>query len=468
MKKALLVFVTCLAVFALRVHAQATGEKTSADQPSTATSYFLPALTDTIKWDKLMAANHALIVKAAKAEKRRRRTDSLNFVRMLAGNADQLKNTIGINGLKYVITPASSAEPVKTEVAEIKVNPYKHLDSLSFISLLLANTDDLKSRIGILAFVPTRSITANRVIAPVAETEKHPEVLASLNVGMAYYVHALEKSDTTNIPFKQVTDDELQASLGKRIAATFNDLAATDTLKPEIRPQNPAPIAVLKQQLSLVTNDTLRGAYYQRIADYYLLKYDSVSTRKTRLAYQESAIEYTMKALHGFSRYSNSRGLRTCYNNLARVYKDQRKFSQAKWFILQSNTLSRQWNDVPNIISSLVVLADIKMAIKDYSLAKGDLEEALSLSAQNKFAQQESIVQVSFSNLYTYLKDPKKAAQALKRHDFIEDSLVKADDARRMAELKTQDSTRQVKKKLLTSVGKNNLKTNSARKIVSL
>lgn len=420
MKRILLAFTICLAAFIQQGYAQMAAAKSSAVQNVSAPTYLIPALTDTLSWDAAIAQQQAIQAKAVKAAKRRRRADSLTFVK-----------------------------------------------------LLMANSDSLKTRIGILSFVPTRKITAGNQVAATADAGKAPEVLAALDVSMAYYVRAAaaNKPDTAsvpNMPFRPVTDDDLQTSLGKRIALTFKDLAATDTLKPEVRPQNPAPINVLKQQLSLVTNDTLRGAYYQQIADYYLLKYDSVSTRKTKLAYQEAAIEYTMKALHGFSRYSNNRGLRTCYNNLARVYKDQRKFSQAKWFILQSNTLSRQWNDLPNIISSLVVLADIKMAIKDYSLAKRDLEEALSLSTQNKFSRQESIVQVSFSNLYTNLKDPKKAAQALKRHDFIEDSLAKAEEAQRLAELKTQDSTQQVKKKLLTSVGKKALKPNSARKTVSL
>lgn len=417
MKKALLIFTLCLAAITKYSYAQMPGGKSNAQQTIPANIYLIPALTDTLNWDAAIAKEQIAQAKAAKAAKRRRRADSLTFVK-----------------------------------------------------LLIANTDSLKTRIGVLSFVPTQKITGDKVVAAKAEAN-HPEVLAALDVSMAYYVRAAAKADTAsvpNMPFRPVTDDDLQASLGKRIALTFKALDAIDTLKPEVRPQNPAPIAVLKQQLNLVTNDTLRGAYYQKIADYYLLKYDSVANRKTKLAYQEAAIEYTMKALHGFSRYSNNRGLRTCYNNLARVYKDQRKFSQAKWFILQSNTLSRQWNDVPNIISSLVVLADIKIAIKDYSLAKGDLEEALTLSTQNKFAQQESIVQVSFSNLYTNLKDPKKAALALKRHDFIEDSLAKAEEAQRLAELKTQDSTQQVKKKLLTSVGKKTLKPNSGKKIVSL
>ncbi|QKJ30906.1 hypothetical protein HQ865_14485 [Mucilaginibacter mali] len=464
MKKALLIFIICFTASVQRIHAQMAAVSGSSVSAVTSSSYISGAITDTIKWDAFITKNKATLAKAQAAIAAAKQADSLDFVTMLATTANDLKNNIGVYGLFYPKVEIAKVEP---QPEAVKINPYKHQDSLAFIHLLLANTDSMKSRIGLLSFVPTRSITAERVLI-VSDNDKHPEVLASTDVSMAYYVRALEKADTANNPFKPVTDDELQASLGKRIAASFKDLAATDTLQPSMRPQTPAPIAQLKQQLVLVTNDTIRGSYYQKIADYYLLKYDSVTVRKTKLAYQEAAIEYTMKALHSYSKYSNNLGLRTCFNNLARVYKDQRKFSQAKWFILQSNTMSRQINDVPNIISSLVVLADIKMAIKDYSLAKGDLEEALTLSTQNKFPKQESIVQVSFSNLYTNLKDPKKATIALKRHDFIEDSLVKAEEAQRLAELKAQDSTRQVKKKLYTSAGKKDLKTNSLKKTVSL
>lgn len=165
----------------------------------------------------------------------------------------------------------------------------------------------------------------------------------------------------------------------------------------------------------------------------------------------------------------------TSFDNLVKVYMDQKKFSQAKWFVLQSNTMSRQQKDARRIISTLVQLANIKMAIKDYSLAMRDLNEALALATQNHLHQHESMVQAGFVSLYTHLNNPKKAAIALKRHDFLEDSITKAADAQRLALLKTQDSsarvqdsTLQVKKKLYTLVSKRSSRISSSKKTASL
>ena len=142
------------------------------------------------------------------------------------------------------------------------------------------------------------------------------------------------------------------------------------------------PVDTLKQQLT-TTSDSLKGALYTQIAAQYM-RYDTVSNKKAKLSFQNEALSNTLKALHYYSKYDDTIGLRTCFNNLAIVYRDQKKYSQAKWFILQSNTLSRVKNDVPNIISSLLVLASVKTDIQDYSLAMQDLNEALTLSGKKR------------------------------------------------------------------------------------
>ncbi|CAF1546581.1 unnamed protein product, partial [Didymodactylos carnosus] len=100
-----------------------------------------------------------------------------------------------------------------------------------------------------------------------------------------------------------------------------------------------------------------------------------------------------MLALHVYSGMNDSLGQRTCYNNLSKIYRSQHNYSQAKWFILQSNTISRLKHDVPNIIASLIELSAIKSDIKDYTLAMGDLNEALKIAVKNKDPRNESAVQ---------------------------------------------------------------------------
>jgi hypothetical protein len=107
------------------------------------------------------------------------------------------------------------------------------------------------------------------------------------------------------------------------------------------------------------------------------------------------------------------------------------------------------------------------MEIKDYSLAMSDLNEALKLSAAHHYARAESSVQESYALLYSHLKNYTKEAIALKRHNFIDDSIRKAEEAQLIAKLNVQDSV-QTKKKLSTASYKRAYKTNSPKRIASI
>lgn len=222
-----------------------------------------------------------------------------------------------------------------------------------------------------------------------------------------------------------------------------------------------SPLDSLKQELSINQYDSLKAGLYAQIAAQYL-NYDKITSKREKANYQNEAINYTMLALHNYSKYNDTLGIRNCFDNLVKVYRAQRKFSQAKWFVLQSNTISRTLHDTPNIIASLIQLAAIKIDIKDYSLAMRDLNEALKLTSDNKMPKTEVRVQESYALLYSKMKNYGKEAIALKRRDFLNDSIQKAEQAV-LAKVAT-DSV-QSKKKLIT-IKKSKLV--SSRKIASL
>lgn len=202
----------------------------------------------------------------------------------------------------------------------------------------------------------------------------------------------------------------------------------------------------LKKQLKLTVYDSLKGPIYTQIATQYL-KYGGINDKKKRTEYQDEAIRNTLSAIHFYSKYNDTTGLRISFDNLAKVYHAQKKYPQAKWFILQSNTLSRARYDDPNIIASLLELASIKSDIKDYTLAMRDLDEALQLSAENHYSQQESEVQLRYAMLYNTMKNYTKASVAMKRHKIIDDSIKRSEEARMMAQLRITDSIEMAKKK---------------------
>lgn len=72
-----------------------------------------------------------------------------------------------------------------------------------------------------------------------------------------------------------------------------------------------------------------------------------------------------------------------CFDVLGKIYRSQKRYSEAKWFFIQANTQSRKLNDVEGIITSLVNLGKVKVQIDDYSLARRDFKEAQSLASQH-------------------------------------------------------------------------------------
>jgi len=69
------------------------------------------------------------------------------------------------------------------------------------------------------------------------------------------------------------------------------------------------------------------------------------------------------------------------FSELAKLYIQQNRLSEAKWYLLQSNSISRQQNDDKHTISNLMDLALIKANMGDVVLAQQDLTEARQLAA---------------------------------------------------------------------------------------
>ncbi|MBE9661896.1 hypothetical protein [Mucilaginibacter myungsuensis] len=239
-------------------------------------------------------------------------------------------------------------------------------------------------------------------------------------------------------PIPSVTDQELQDHLYSKLMVTMSETGQyfttimADSNSAKIPQRMPANITTLKQEIGLVYNDTLRAALYQKVISRWL-GYDSISIRTTKRYYQDEAIEFTMKALHTYSKMGNPDGMQLSYTNLAKVYKDQRVFPQAKWFILQANTIAREEKNYKNIINTLIDLAGIKRAVNDHEMAVDDLNEALRIASQRGLLKQEAAVQSNLAVVYGELNELTKSSNAAKRRDAIEDSIRKSAEAKKVA-----------------------------------
>jgi len=68
------------------------------------------------------------------------------------------------------------------------------------------------------------------------------------------------------------------------------------------------------------------------------------------------------------------------FSDLAALYLQQNRFSEAKWYLLQSNTIAKQAGNARHVLDNLYILADIKNAIGEQPLALTDLQEAHDLA----------------------------------------------------------------------------------------
>ncbi|MFD1256330.1 hypothetical protein ACFQ3S_05935 [Mucilaginibacter terrae] len=102
------------------------------------------------------------------------------------------------------------------------------------------------------------------------------------------------------------------------------------------------------------------------------------------------------------------------FNELAKIYVQQGKLSEAKWFYLQSNNLSRQQSNDRLTIANLIELANVKSAIGDFALAQQDLDEARDMATAHNWQDDVLAVKKNMDGLQrsklAYVKPEKGLA----------------------------------------------------------
>lgn len=130
--------------------------------------------------------------------------------------------------------------------------------------------------------------------------------------------------------------------------------------------------------------------------------------------FQEAETMVLKKALPLFYYKLNDKlGAIKCYDQLAFIYQNQKRFSEAKWFFIQSNILARKIDHRASIVNSLINLAHVKMAIGDWQLALDDIKEAEQLAVKNHYQFQLIKIKKDLSELYSKIGDSNAANLAL-------------------------------------------------------
>lgn len=111
-------------------------------------------------------------------------------------------------------------------------------------------------------------------------------------------------------------------------------------------------------------------------ATYFTIARIKAAENKPKLA--EYYIIY--KALPYFSASDIFHGRLDCFNFLGHMYMDQKKFSQAKWFILQAKSQAIAIKDTAATMQALQDLVVIKAVAGNYFLARQDLAKVKEMS----------------------------------------------------------------------------------------
>jgi hypothetical protein len=73
------------------------------------------------------------------------------------------------------------------------------------------------------------------------------------------------------------------------------------------------------------------------------------------------------------------------FSDLAKLYIQQKRLSEAKWYLLQSTTLAQRVNDDRHTVANLMDLALVKSQLGETTLAQQDLAQACDLATAHNW-----------------------------------------------------------------------------------
>ena len=114
------------------------------------------------------------------------------------------------------------------------------------------------------------------------------------------------------------------------------------------------------------------------------VKLQPIKLDRSEFVYDAAIYFAIQKAQHSM-RYHMNTDASYNFSDLAHLYLLQNKFSEAKWYLLQSNNISRQQKDNQHTIANLIDLAMIKANSGEFILAQQDLAEAHHIAGTTGF-----------------------------------------------------------------------------------
>ena len=164
---------------------------------------------------------------------------------------------------------------------------------------------------------------------------------------------------------------------------------------------------LLSQQLynSLVRSEKINQ--FNRLIGVYLnMAMDSL--KKGRIEVAESIM--MEDALPMLSHYGDGFNMYHSFMTLGKSYHQQKKYTQAKWFFIQSNMISQKIGYSSGELFSLIELAKVKESINENKLALGDYKMAAALASRIKFTTTLASIRKNIQRLNELVKEGDSTA----------------------------------------------------------
>lgn len=141
--------------------------------------------------------------------------------------------------------------------------------------------------------------------------------------------------------------------------------------------------------------------------------------------FKESENLILRKAFPLFRRTGNKWGRMSCFQNLAELYFYQKRYSEAKWFFIQSQIMAAKLADNQAMITSLTGLGKVKNALGEHADALKDYKQAEQLALRNNYLVKLVEINADLGDMYSQLGDYPAAGAALDKYSRFRESWIK-------------------------------------------
>lgn len=152
---------------------------------------------------------------------------------------------------------------------------------------------------------------------------------------------------------------------------------------------------------------------------------DIASMKFEQGKYKESENYILKKAFPIFQRTGNKVGRMNCFQSLAELYFHQQRYSEAKWFYIQSQIMAEKLFDNHAMISSLAGLGKVKTALGEYTDALQDYKKAEQLALKNNYLTKLVEINADLGEMYSQLGDYPAAGAALDQYSRFRENWIK-------------------------------------------